>query len=50
MTADKLMFFNTMSGVLPLYGILRDKLLTECPDTTLKVRYGYGSLNDSVTT
>lgn len=50
MTADELMFFNTMPGILPLYEILRDRLLTECPDTTLKVqksqitfkaKYGY---------
>lgn len=50
MTADELMFFNAMPGALPLYEALREKLLAECPDTTLKVqksqitfkvKYGY---------
>ena len=50
MTADELMFFNIMPGALPMYEILHRKLLTECPDTTLKVqksqitfksKYGY---------
>lgn len=50
MTADELMFFNAMPGALPLYEILRNNLLTEYPDTVLKVqksqitfkaRYGY---------
>ena len=50
MTADELMFFNAMPGALPLYEALRRKLLTACPDTTLKVqktqitfraKYGY---------
>ena len=50
MTPDELMFFNAMPGALPLYKSLRDKLLAECPDTTLKVqksqitfkaKYGY---------
>ena len=50
MTSDERMFFNTTPGALPLYEVLRNKLLTECPDTTLqvqksqitfKVKYGY---------
>lgn len=50
MTADEMMFFNAMPGALPLYEALREKLLAECPDTTLKVqksqitfkvKYGY---------
>lgn len=44
------MFFHAMPLALPLYEILRHKLLTWCPDTTLKVqksqitfkvKYGY---------
>ena len=50
MTSDERMFFNTTPGALPLYEVLRNKLLTECPDTTLQVqksqitfnvKYGY---------
>ena len=50
MTADELMFFRAMPGALPLYEILRERLLTRCPGTDLKVqksqitfraRYGY---------
>ena len=38
MTSDERMFFNTTPGALPLYEVLRNKLLTECPDTTLQVQ------------
>lgn len=38
MTTDELMFFNTMSGALPLYEALRQKLLAEFPDATLKAQ------------
>lgn len=50
MTQDELLFFDAMPGALPLYAALRERLLTRCPDTTLKVqksqitfraRYGY---------
>ena len=50
MTSDELMFFNAMPGALPLYELLRGRLLNQCPDTTLKVqrsqitfkaKYGY---------
>lgn len=50
MTADEFLFFNIMPNALPLYEILRSKLLTECPNTSLKVqksqitfkaKYGY---------
>ncbi len=38
MTTDELMFFNTMPGALPLYEALRQKLLAEFPDATLKAQ------------
>ena len=38
MTTDELMFFNTQPLALPLYEVLREKLLTACPDTALKVQ------------
>lgn len=50
MTDDELMFFDGMPGALPLYETLRNKLLSACPDSSLKVqksqitfkaRYGY---------
>ncbi|MGI6029149.1 MAG: DUF5655 domain-containing protein [Candidatus Heteroscillospira sp.] len=50
MTDDELMFFNMQPGALPLYDILRRRLMAECPDTTVKVqksqitfraKYGY---------
>ena len=50
MTTDELMFFNAQPRALPLYEVLRDKLLAECPDTAVKVqrsqitfkaKYGY---------
>ena len=46
----RVLFFNIMPNALPLYEILRSKLLTECPNTSLKVqksqitfkaKYGY---------
>lgn len=38
MTTDELMFFNSIPGALPLYESLRSKLLSLCPDTSLKVQ------------
>ncbi|WP_455581857.1 DUF5655 domain-containing protein [Dysosmobacter sp.] len=38
MTADELMFFNEQPLALPLYEALRDRLLSEYPDTALKVQ------------
>ncbi len=38
MTGDELMFFESMPKALPLYRCLRDKLLAQCPDTTLNVK------------
>ena len=38
MTVEEQMFFHSMPGALPLYQLLRDKLLTECPDTTVIVQ------------
>lgn len=38
MTTDELMFFDTRPGALPLYEKLRDRLLGEFDDVTLKVQ------------
>ena len=50
MTTDELLFFSPMPEALPLYELLRSKLLAAFPDTavkaqksqiTFKARYGY---------
>lgn len=38
MTPDELLFFDAMPGALPLYEVLRNRLLAQCPDTALKVQ------------
>ena len=38
MTTDEVLFFSPMPGALPLYKMLRGKLLAECPDVTVKVQ------------